>query len=177
MSLGQTMLSIATLVALTVMVVTSQRYLIEGQKESLSAESIDLASGAAESLLWEITKKDFDASMDYSKLQPTNEFTAPGSLGPRSIERSQLPPYPLPDTSNFRSFSAYNDIDDYDGYYRKVDTELLKGIELRVRVFYVANPSTTSLSSVTTYYKRVEVTVQEMTPYLPEMKFTIVISY
>ena len=174
MSLGQTMLSIATLVALTIMVVTSQRYLIEGQKEAVSAECLDLATMQSEALLAEITRKLYDANVTYTYYQSTDEFTGAYSLGPSSSERALVSPWP--DLKPYKSISAFSDVDDYNTYERTVDTNLISGIRLTVEVYYVDEDNPSTKVYYKTYMKRVVVTAQHTT-YLEHISFGTVVSY
>ena len=174
MSLGQTMISIATLVALTIMVVTSQRYVIEGQKEAVAAECLDLAAMHAEALINEISRKNYDATTTYNYYQPTSEFTGAGSLGPNSGELALINPWP--DVSPYKSIAAYSDVDDYDGYQRIVNTDLVNNLTLSVQVYYVSETNPTQKVYYTTYLKRVVVTVQQTT-YLSPITFTSLVAY
>ena len=155
MSLGQTMLSIATLVALTVMVVTSQQYLIEGQKEEIKAEALDLAAMQCESLLAEISGKKFDAIVTDYRWRDEWEFTDYYSLGPNSTERSKVVPWP--DLKPYKSNTSFDDVDDYHTYLRTVNTDLITGIQLDVQVYYVEEWNPTVKVYYETYYKRVVV--------------------
>lgn len=168
------MLSIATLVALTIMVVTSQRYLIEGQKEAVSAECLDLATMHAEALLAEITRKQYDSYVTYDYYQSTGEFTGAYSLGPSSAERSAISPWP--DVKPYKTVSAYSDVDDYNGYQRTVNTDLISGIRLTVQVYYVAEYNPESIVYYQTYLKRVVVTAQQEM-YLQPISFSTVVAY
>jgi len=174
MSLGQTMLSIATLVALTIMVVTSQRYLIEGQKEAVATECFDLATAQVEALMAEIQRKDFDANVTYYYYQSPSEFTAPGSLGPNSTELAMINPWP--DISQYKSVSAYSDVDDYLGYERDVSTDLISGIHLSVDVYYVSESDPSKEVNYQTYLKKIDVTAWQDT-YLPPVTFSTVVAY
>jgi len=174
MSLGQTMISIATLVALTIMVVTSQRYLIEGQKEEVSAECLDLATMQCEALLAEISRKLFDANTTYDYYQSTSEFTGAYSLGPSSAERASVSPWP--DLKPYKSNTAFGDVDDYNAYERTVNTDLITGIRLTVQVYYVSEDNPTTQVYYTTYMKRVVVTAQHTT-YLQPVSFSTVVAY
>lgn len=171
------MISIATLVALTIMVVTSQRYLIEGQKQAVSSECFDLAANGADALLAEIGRKQFDANTTYSYYQPTTDFTGAGSLGPNAAELSPVTPWP--DVFPFKSISAFNDVDDYNNYQRTLTPDLLGSnapISLSVTVYYVSSTNDTSKVSYQTYLKRVVVTAQQST-YLSPVRFSMVIGY
>jgi hypothetical protein len=174
MSLGQTMISIATLVALTIMVVTSQRYLIEGQKQAISAECLDLATMQADALFAEITRKQFDQNVTYDYYQPESEFESAYSLGPSSDARTHVSPWP--DLKPFKSIPYFTDIDDYNGYERNVNTDLITGIQLSVAVFYVAESNPDNIVYYRTYLKRIEVTAQHPL-YLEPITFGTVVAY
>jgi len=179
MSLGQTMLSIATLVALTVMVVTSQRYLIEGQKEAISAECLDLAAMHSEALLAEISRKNYDLHVTYDYYQPRYEFTGAYSMGPSSYERSQVNPWPdisFPPGAPFKSNAVFNDVDDYNNYYRTVNTQLVSGLQFSVKIYYVSETNPEQIVWTQTYLKMIEVTVQHPT-YLEPISFSTIVSY
>ncbi len=168
------MLSIATLVALTVMVVTSQRYLIEGKKEAVEAECLDLAAMHCEAVLSEILKKKYDASATFNYTQSTSEFTGATSLGPNSYERSQVTPWP--DMKPFRANTAFDDVDDYHNYQRIVNTDLVTAIRITVQVYYVAASDPTTKVYYQTYTKRVVVTAQHST-YLSPISFSTIVTY
>lgn len=168
------MLSIAALGALTVMVVTSQRYLIEGQKEAIAAECVDLAAMQVEALLAEVSRKKFDANVTYAYYQPTSEFTGAGSLGPSSTERAQVSPWP--DLKPYKSISAFSDVDDYNNYERTVNTDLISGIKLTIQVYYVSESDPTIKVTSNTYIKRVVVTAQH-TIYLQPITFSTLAAY
>jgi len=168
------MISIATLVALTIMVVTSQRYLIEGQKEAISAECLDLATMQAEALLAEITRKQYDANVTYAYYQSTSEFTSAYGLGPNSSERAMVAPWP--DLKPYKSNTAFSDVDDYNNYERTVNTDLITGIRMTVEVYYVDEDAPETKVYYNTYMKRVVVTAQQST-YLAPISFSTVVSY
>ncbi len=170
------MLSIATLVALTVMVVTSQQYLIEGQNEEVKAEALDLASMQCESLLAEISRKKFDLIVTDYRWRDTWEFTDASSLGPSSAERSQVVPWP--DLKPYKSNTAFDDVDDYNNYLRTVNTDLITGIQLTVQVYYVEEWDPTVKVYYETYYKRVVVTAS-FPSYLKmsTIRFSTVLTY
>ena len=174
MSLGQTMLSIATLVALTIMVVTSQRYLLEGKKEEVEAECLDLATMQCEALLAEISRKKFDASAVYTYYQWPSEFTGANSLGPNSFERSNVTPWP--DVKPYKANTAFDDVDDYNAYQKTVNTDLISGIRLTVQVYYVTESDPVTKVYYQTYVKRVVVTAQHTT-YLQPVSFSTLATY
>jgi hypothetical protein len=174
MSLGQTMLSIATLVALTIMVVTSQRYLIEGQKESVEAECFDLATSQCEALLAEISRKKFDASAVYTYYQSPSDFTLYSQLGPNTTERNMVTPWP--DIKPYKSNTSFDDVDDFHTYQRTVNTDLVSGIRLTVQVYYVESTNPETKVYHNTYLKRIVVTATHST-YLQPITFSTLAAY
>jgi hypothetical protein len=173
MNLGQTMLSAATLVVLAVLVLNANRLIVQGEKDIVKGETFDIAVNYAQSLLTEISRKKFDAASKDSGYQATSEFTSPYSLGPNSSELSQVNPWP--DVTPFRSMFAYDDADDYHGYQRTIDTDVVQGLKLWVEVYYVSgtNPNTKVYSK--TYFKRVNVYAQHSS-YLNTISFSTLIT-
>lgn len=173
MNLGQTMLSAATLVVLAVLVLNANRLIVQGEKDIIKGETFDIAVNYAQALLTEISKKKFDAASKDSGYQATSEFTSPYSLGPNSGELSQISPWP--DVAPFRSIAAYDDADDYHGYQRIIDTDVVQGMKLWVEVYYVSgtNPNYKTFSK--TYFKRINVYVQHST-YLNTISFSTLVT-
>lgn len=180
------MLSAATLVVLAALVLNANRLIIEGEKDIVRGETFDLAVNYAQALLTEIARKKFDANSKDSVYQAPSEFTSPSSLGPNSTERSavwgshnhdpsgekllryDLPPEergecPAADQSPFKSIAAFDDADDYHGYERVIDTNVIQNLRLTVEVYYVKDSSPDSKVSTQTYFKRVTVYAHQST--------------
>lgn len=173
MNLGQTMLSAATLVVLAALVLNANRMIIEGEKDIVEGETFDIAVNYAQALLTEISRKKFDAASVDSGYQPTSDFTSPYSLGPNSSELAQINPWP--DVVPFKSMSAYDDADDYHGYQRTVNTDVVQGLKLWVEVYYVTSTNPNSRVTSKTYFKRVRVYVQHPS-YLNTISFSTLIT-
>ncbi len=174
MNLGQTMLTLAALVSITIIVMTSQRYVIDAQKNRISNECLDLGAAHAEALLNEIVRKEFDANVTYSYYQSPGEFTGASSLGPSSSENEEVTP--KPDVASFKSRTAFGDVDDYNYYERTVNTGLVSGLRLSVRVYYVSENNPSQIVNYQTYLKRVNVTVQHPV-YLQPISFSALAAY
>ena len=173
MNLGQTMLSAATLVVLAVLVLNANRLIVQGEEDIVKGETFDIAVNYAQALLTEVSRKKFDAASKDSGYQAASEFTSPYSLGPNSAELSQVNPWP--DVAPFRSMFAYDDADDYHGYQRTIDTDVVKGLKLWVEVYYVSNTSPNTKTYSKTYFKRINVYAQHSS-YLNTISFSSLIT-
>ena len=167
------MLSAATLVVLAVLVLNANRLIVQGEKDIVEGETFDVAVNYAQGLLTEISRKKFDAASVDSGYQPTSDFTSPYSLGPNSEELSQINPWP--DVVPFKSMTAYSDADDYQGYQRIINTDVVQGLKLWAEVFYVTNTNPNSKVYSKTYFKRVNVYVQHPS-YLNTISFSTLIT-
>ena len=176
MHLGQTMLALGALVMVSVMALNVNRRIVEGDQQMYEAEAIDFATGFAQGLLYEITSKKFDELAVDSVLQDPSEFTSPFMFNP-GYEGEMLPT--LPDTAWYKSISTFDDVDDYNGYTRKVNTARIKGFIVKAEVYYVTDANPEDPVWVPTYNKRVVVTVEhaEYMKYLDRAIFSTIIGY
>ena len=183
MNLGQTLLSAAALVLLSVMVINANRLIVQSGNDFMVAEATDEGTELAGSLIQEIESKMFDQADDGTGSQSLSYFNDPSYLGPSSGELTYVT---LPDTSYLGTFKAikfcqscdqgYNDVDDYNGYIRWVDTQGVKGFIITVSVYYVSDANPDVPSSTKTYFKRADITVTN--PYLPApMHFNTIVPY
>ena len=163
MGLGQTMLTMAFFIVLCIMFINAYRVLNNADQQLLTATAYKTATDLGQSLMTEILTKKYDqnytagtAPSPATSQTFLNSFTAPGSLGPEGASESIT----LPDQSPFQSISKYNDVDDYNHYYRLTDsTNGLGRFRDSVLVYYVqmTNPPTSYNSRWWT--KRIEVWV------------------
>lgn len=170
MGLSQTMITTAFLVLLTVAVYNANKMIIDKNENYYKQEAIKEAGYLATSLLEEISKCKFHHQIkvgsntypdtaNYSNY-PDPYYAFESSLfGPGTINRNNVNPNNLPDSLfPFKSMYYFDDVDDYDGYFRSADEiSHLKGFKLKVRVYYVD----TALNQKTnpTYLKKVDVKV------------------
>lgn len=183
MNLGQTMLTMASLVLLSISVLNTNRMIVESDQEMYQAESLDLSVNFAQSLLNEIAEKKFDVNATDTTYQPASDFTPPYGLGPSSMEAlSTWPDSVTTDIAGekvlrgYESIGRYNDVDDYNGYERTVDTRRIKGFSMSVDVFYVTDANTSDPSPVQTYYKKIVVKIKHPA-YLNEVRFSTIVGY
>src|SRR5574341_1456173 len=156
------MLTAGFIVLLIMLRISSNRMLMESQQTTYESEAIDIAADLANSLLTEATKKSFDEKVDYTVAQSASNMTSVGSLGSETGESFS----PVPDVAPFQSVSKYDDVDDYKGYRRTVDSQTMKGFLLTADVYYVTQSNTDQASSSQTFFKRIDVRVTHPT-YIP----------
>lgn len=171
MSTGQTMLTAAFFVLLTVAIMTANKMLIDTEGTDYSGEAIALGTNYAQILMNEIVKKKFDQKADTTVYQEATSLTAPNLLGQDAGES-----FTLPDNAPFQSAAKYNDIDDYHGYSRTVNSTTITGFSVTAQVYYVTMTNTKTVSSTQTYLKRIDVSV-EHSQYLSKMTLSTLVSY
>lgn len=160
MSLGQSMLTAAALVAITIIVMSTHRFVIQTKEDEIRSMAMRIGSDAAASLIQEALIKQFDVNAVTTYYQRASEFHSPSILGPSPSEASIVQ---LPDTLPYRSIANYNDFDDYTRYTRIAKTEAMDGFFLSCEVHYVQHSNLNLISTGQTYYKRIIVKV--VNPY------------
>jgi hypothetical protein len=163
MNLGQTMLMVMFFGLLIVMFINAYRTLNDADTSLMTSEAVKTATDLGRSLMSEILTKRFDEGSTPGAPQislTSPPFTAPGSLRPEAGETITLP-----DRYPYQSIAKYNDVDDYNGYTRLVDsTNGLNGFKDSVVVYYVDINGTKSTSTIQ-WYKQIEVWITQ-DPYL-----------
>jgi hypothetical protein len=146
---------------LMVMFINAYRTLSDADTTLMTSEAVKTATDLGRSLMSEILTKKFDRFSNPAAAQYNNSsFTPPGSLGRESGETITLP-----DRNPYQSIGNYNDVDDYNGYTRLVDsTNGLNGFKDSVVVYYVDVNGTKSTLSIQ-WYKQIEVWITQ-NPYL-----------
>ncbi len=174
MSLGQSILTTAALIIITLVVISANRLILESQQDELMGEAYHLASEIANSMLTEASQKMFDPNPWYSWNSASESFTPVYMLGPNSSEMAAVP---LPDRYPFKSIAGYNDFDDYHLYTRVVDTPIITGFQVRDSVFYISSSNPDTPYGYPTALKKMIVTVTHSL-YLPKpLLFSTVKSY
>lgn len=166
MGFGQTMLTAAFLVLITIAAMNANKMIVERDVSYYEQEAYQQAAVLANALLTEIMTKRFDeyATSTDSWYADVTDFST--TLGPLSWESSFVNPSGTADRWNpYRSVSTtyYNDVDDYNGYKRTATSGGLPGFLLTVQVYYVNTTDLESPSASRTYYKRIVVTVTNTT--------------
>lgn len=179
---GQTMISAAFFVMLTVAVLSANKMVIESNKDYIQAQAIEQGTNFANALLSEILTKKFDSQVNYSYYQDESEFDSPSSMGPSSTARNYVNPGGAADVAPYKSIPGpngnyFDDIDDYHGYLRTANATDISGYRLTVSVYYVKKSIPDAASSSRQYYKRIDVKVDHPL-YLPrELTFSAIATY
>jgi len=193
MNLGQTMITMGMFVLLVMSVISANRMLVENVETGLQTEALTESATIANDVFQEAQSKRYDEFADTTGTQSQTDFSPPHEgtpeWGPSNSERTAVGT--LPDSNyagNYRSITAYDDVDDYDGYTRIVGADTTNGIRIggfrvTVRVMYVdpnqpPDPQTKDLVAVNyqTFMKRIEVDV-EHPQYLPKFTYKSVMAY
>ena len=148
------MLTIGALVLLSSFIITSNSIILENKRQEYESEYMLTAIGIAQSVIDEAKTKAFDEVTN-----PTNTSTLTISLAPESGESFTVPEV-VAANEVYQSMIKYDDVDDYNGYSRTVNTPRAGGYNVRVSVNYVneTNPDTDSGGS-RTFCKKMTVTV------------------
>jgi hypothetical protein len=176
MGMGQTMMTVAFLVLLTIAVFNANKMIVDKSANYYKQEALKEGSYLAQSLLTEIGRKLFDSKVYSITLSDTSyggyldclSFDAPNSLGPNPTASNYVNPSGAADTYPYKSIRAdnsnyFDDIDDYKGYLRVADNvSTLRGFKLKVSDVYYVDTSGQK-SNVQTYLKKI--TVKVWNPY------------
>jgi hypothetical protein len=133
------------------------------------------AVSLAQAVIDEAKTKAFDQQTvnDTVSIALVDSLTFQSKLGPDGATET----VPKPDTlvtgapytassPGYRSTYKFNDLDDYDGYHRKVNTPRAEGFIVTVQVKYVNATDPDVTSGIQTFCKRMRVTVTS--PYMAD---------
>lgn len=165
MNLGQTMITMGMFVLLVMSVISANRMLVDNNESTLKVESYTASASIANDIMAEAQGKKFDKFADTTGTQQVTAFSSPtdanGGWGPSAAERTAVGP--MPDSSytgNYRSITAFDDFDDYDGYSRIVTENNISGFIATVRIFYVEPSNPDTKVNYQTFFKKIEVDVE-----------------
>jgi hypothetical protein len=117
------------------------------------------ALALAQSVIDEAKLKAFDEQTVMQTIVSPALLTTPGMLNREGSGEATSTPDTLA-TSGFSSITKFDDIDDYNGYTRLVNTPRSEGYNISVKVTYAGETSPDSLKSTQTFCKNMTVTVQ-----------------
>lgn len=140
MNASQLILSFASLIILSTVIIITNRSSIDLQDERIEARNLYQSVNAAKNLFEEIKSKIFDEKI----------------ISMISINRDSLTPNSLLGPDN-ETYPQFDDIDDYNGFTKELYLEGGKTYTLRVQVNYVNENNPDFLSSTPTFYKLVTV--------------------
>lgn len=139
----QMMLVLGALTLLSVLVLTLNRAKLFSDRQMSNAEYVMAATAVGQTLINEISTKEFDAATANNPEAEVSSFTAPRSLGHGSWE----------------SYPNFNDVDDFNRYTTTVSTPRAGDFQLSCLVQYVNPSSPDAPVSYRTRTKRVTVTI------------------
>ena len=176
MGSGQTMLTAAFFVLVTISVMSANRMILDNMTDVCQQEAIEQGSAFAKALVSEILTKRFDSKSHYQFYQGVGSFDLPSAMGPGTA-------IPVPDVVPYKSLDStlfpyqYNDVDDYNGYERSADSQEILGFRLKVSVYYVNKATPDIKANTQTYYKRIDVTVTQPQFIKNGIKFSALACY
>ncbi|MEW6508711.1 MAG: hypothetical protein AB1432_13305 [Bacteroidota bacterium] len=166
MNTGQMLITIGAIFLLTMVILTTNRGLINTNATMIDNRYGILATSLATSMIEKATGKAFDHNSDTTAITSTNSLTNVASLGIETGENRNFP-------------EDFNDFDDFNCYISnpKLDTVFFAGTTRRIifstfcRVDYVTTSNPNSATNERTWHKRMIVRVIS-----PEMVDTIKLS-
>lgn len=187
MGMGQTMLTSAFLVLLTIAVMNANKMIVDRDINYYEQEAFKQAGVLANSLLDEIVRKKFAGEADTTAYTPTTGYYQPrtafvSALGPSTTASNYVNPGGAPDTYPYKSIRGdngnyFDDVDDYKGYLRSANAGNITGFLLTVNVVYVSPVNPSVITSTQQYLKRIDVTVSHPTYLKKNLTFNRIISY
>lgn len=182
MGSGQTMLTAAFFVLVTVAVLNANRMVIDSQETYYEQVALEQGTGFANALLQEMVTKKFDSQANYDYgYQPTSSFDIAMGAGAAAVNRINpvVNGQVVPDFEPYKSIKGssatydFDDVDDYNGYERTVNSVDIKGFHLKVAVYYVykSAPDVALPYGTRSYFKRIDVTIDH--PVYLQRKITV----
>jgi hypothetical protein len=168
-------LTIGAILLFGVFLKTSNQLMIGNNQIASTNEYYISALSVGQSVIDEAKTKSFDEKAIGKAIFAADSLTAVGSLGRESGAEA----VPSPDTlrtGTFGSVTKFDDIDDYNGYRRLVNTTRAEGYHVLVSLNYASetNPETSSASK--TFCKRM--TVKVWSKFIPDtLKFSYAFTY
>ena len=171
---GNLLMTLGAMSLVGLLIFTTLNNLSNNEITISESEIVITGVSLAQSLIDEIKTKAFDQVEITGTINSPNDLTS--SLGPETGENISMP-----DTSSSQSFSSlttYNDVDDYNGYSRLVNTDIAENFLLTCQVQYVSVSNPNSVSGTRTYCKRITITVTS--PFfstLPSVQISSAVTY
>lgn len=159
--MGQILLVLGSMILLSLLTISVNNLIINHTIETYESESIIAKTSLAQAMCQEISLKEFDEKTIGTTIDSTTYLTTKAQLGKDAGETF---------------VSTFDDIDDFKNYVR-TDT-LFNGIfTSTVAVYYVTPANLTTASAVQTFFKRIDVTVNDINNTGTPMTLSNIISY
>jgi hypothetical protein len=171
MGANQLLLIVGALVLLITVQLSINSTIIRAYEYTLDGEATIDAVSVGQAMIDEINTKSFDETTVAAPKFFVTDLTQSGSLGRDGGETLTL------DTGSvFLSKTLFDDIDDYNGYTRKVKSPTMDYYTVQDSIFYVTDNDPSIWSSTRTFYKRIEVKVTHPNLLFP-VKVTSLYAY
>lgn len=144
----QSLLSIGALMIFSLVSLRFDTSVLQNVEVEVENKVYLTAFSLADDLIEEIKQKAFDNSTVVFKSITPSQLTSPNSLGKESGE----------------IWPNFNDVDDYNNYSKPVSLPHAEKYTVTSKVSYVQEADPDQISSVQTYFKRIDVNVSS--PYL-----------
>jgi len=145
---------------------SSSNRLMTGNTQIATQNEYNMTALAlAQSVIDEAKLKSFDEQTVSQSVISPFLLTSAGSLNHDGVAEAT----PTPDTltsSGYSSIKLFDDIDDYNGYTRLVNTPRAEGYHVSVKVVYAGETSPDSTKNSQTYCKNMTVTVTSI--FIPQ---------
>ncbi len=149
----QMILVIGGLVLFSILIINVNRSISGSEDQEISTEFISTATAVGQSLINEISAKSFDESTTTNPTADINLLTHADLLGPESGE----------------TLESFNDVDDYNNYFKIEQTPRTGNFDVNVDVNYVNEGNFSSIINTVSRVKRVRVAVKST--FMPDTLF------
>lgn len=165
------LLTIGGIVLLTTFVLYANGLMFDNTKIASDNEYVITAISLAQSVIDEAKTKGFDEATLLATVTSANDLTPVILMGADGPSETFATPDSI-DSNHPHSIAQYDDVDDYHGYVRIVNTPRAEGFRVETAVEYVSETNPDSVSAVRTFCKRMQVTVTS-----PYMQHPVLLSY
>ncbi len=159
------LLTIGGIVLLTTFVLYANGLMFDNTKIASDNEYVITAISLAQSIIDEAKTKAFDELTLLAPVTSPGGLTPVHLLGPDGASEA-LASSDTINNQHPKSISHYDDVDDYNGYIRIVNTPRAEGFRIQAAVNYVSETNPDSVSALRTFCKRMLVTVTS--PYFAQ---------
>jgi hypothetical protein len=167
--MGNYLMAFGALIIFSVFSLITNKSLINNKKVAMESSYIITATSLAQSVIEEAKTKAFDENTILGSISLKNSLS-PYPLGPNSES------VPSPDTlinNSFKSMSIFDDVDDYNNYYRIVNSPLSGKNYINVRVYYADSTAPYDSISGKSWNKKMTVTITNPFISIPVVQYYI----
>lgn len=121
MNTGQMLLVLAALITFSMLAMNVNRSVITSTETTYGIEAVETAKDIGQSFITEAHSKPYDLYTVNNTIEDLSDLTNPYSLGPATGE----------------SYENFNDVDDFDGLVKTINTPRLGTFTVSMMVYYV----------------------------------------